>query len=291
MYKAKDNWVYQAALERIPYKYRKVCNQRVEAALGRAAKKKDPALAAAARERAALRKEDATTRWERVLVARKRCMAKPSKREREVYRKRVADDQNRCWNKFFPTAEKAAKRAQKNGLAEPKKKEVEARRATAEQAWKDEQSERYANDATLPAARRSVLAKMTELYSRHGSWTSCAKCHLLRPRPFQAMDLRREPPQETMSCLYCKKLAAAAAAEERRMQNAAKVKGIAEQPAVPNVPYVPQPDDIPESLRRLTPDIVQALRPLDVDVGPYERPRDGYRVHTSVTGMRVDQDC
>eukprot|EP00973_Karenia_brevis_P017781 2442503-Karenia_brevis.AAC.1 len=35
--------------------------------------------------------------------------------------------------------------------------------------------------------------------------------------------------------------------------------------------YVPQPGHIPESLRNLKPSIIQALRPLDIDTGVYER--------------------
>jgi len=94
------------------------------------------------------------------------------------------------------------------------------------------------------------------------------------------MDLHREPPAETACCHLCKKWAKAAAAEEQGFKSFAKTKGLEERPAVPNIPYVPQPEDVPEPLRDLTRETVQALRPLDIDVGPYERPRDGYRAHT-----------
>lgn len=126
---------------------------------------------------------------------------------------------------------------------------------------------------------------MIEAYSRHGSWTSCKQCGLMRPRSFEAMDLHREPAAEVTACNICKKIkkiTKATAEEERRIQSADKIKGNPSTPVKPNVHYVPQPGDVPVPLRDLTPDIVEALRPLEKDVGLYRRNLDGYREHTSM---------
>ena len=45
---------------------------------------------------------------------------------------------------------------------------------------------------------------------------------------------------------------------------------------------VPQPEDVPEPLRDLTSEIIEALRPLDVDTGNMVRAPNGYRVHTAM---------
>ena len=42
---------------------------------------------------------------------------------------------------------------------------------------------------------------------------------------------------------------------------------------------VPKFEDIPEPLRNLSKEVVRALRPLDIDVGPYRRAAFGYRAH------------
>ena len=40
--------------------------------------------------------------------------------------------------------------------------------------------------------------------------------------------------------------------------------------------YVPKPVDVPEELRGLSEDALQALRPLDVNVGPERRSKTDY---------------
>ena len=45
---------------------------------------------------------------------------------------------------------------------------------------------------------------------------------------------------------------------------------------------IPTYDDIPEPLRDLPDTVIDALRPLDIDVGPYRRAQYGYRMHTSM---------
>ena len=45
----------------------------------------------------------------------------------------------------------------------------------------------------------------------------------------------------------------------------------------------PQPNDIPDPLRDLSAEIVEALKPLHADPGPYQRADHGYRIHTGMT--------
>ena len=45
---------------------------------------------------------------------------------------------------------------------------------------------------------------------------------------------------------------------------------------------IPKVEDIPTPLRELSKAVIKALRPLDIDVGPYRRAAYGYRVHTAM---------
>eukprot|EP00975_Prorocentrum_lima_P053357 11189506-Prorocentrum_lima.AAC.1 len=71
---------------------------------------------------------------------------------------------------------------------------------------KDEpQGWRPRNDSMLPVAGCSALAARAEMYSRFGSWTICQACHMLRPKPFEAMDVLRNPTPEitAKACVHC----------------------------------------------------------------------------------------
>ena len=46
--------------------------------------------------------------------------------------------------------------------------------------------------------------------------------------------------------------------------------------------YVPQPEHVPKALRELSEQVIEALRPLDIDAGKFERAQYGYRVHSSM---------
>ena len=69
-FKAKVQAVYEAALARVPQRYRKVCIDRVDASLKRAASRRDPVQVAAAQQRAERRKESKVEQWQRVLSVR-----------------------------------------------------------------------------------------------------------------------------------------------------------------------------------------------------------------------------
>ena len=42
---------------------------------------------------------------------------------------------------------------------------------------------------------------------------------------------------------------------------------------------MPQPSEIPKVLRKLSPKLLKVLRPLDIDVGPVRKARNGHRLH------------
>ena len=46
--------------------------------------------------------------------------------------------------------------------------------------------------------------------------------------------------------------------------------------------YVPQPGDVPKPLQGLKPRVLEALRPLEMDIGNVERVPHGYRVHSAM---------
>ena len=109
------------------------------------------------------------------------------------------------------------------------------------------------NDSSLPGATLSARARMAEAWCKHGSWQICEGCGSVRPRPLQPVDLRSIRQPTIKKCLLCR-------------------RGV----------YVPQPDDIPEPLRSLPDKALEALRPLEVDSGPFERAEHGYQVHTTM---------
>ena len=114
------------------------------------------------------------------------------------------------------------------------------------------------NGTGLPPAEYSDYSKALESWCLRGSWGMCPKCQAMQPREFYEADLKRQrQPELTQSqCKLC----------------SAKGKY-----------FVPKPEDVPEPLQNLTPEIIKALSLLDVDVGPETRSHDakgkpnGYR--------------
>ena len=108
------------------------------------------------------------------------------------------------------------------------------------------------NDSDLPAANFSATSLGLQKWCEEGSWGMCPKCYVLQPRPMQCsfLDQKHKPYIPASSCRRCKAL----------------------------YPHqVPLPEDVPVALRNLTPTIIAALRPLDIDVGPEARAENGYR--------------
>ena len=108
-----------------------------------------------------------------------------------------------------------------------------------------------ANDAGLPAPA-DAQARMLEHWCKRGSWAMCEKCHAMQPRNLEPGDLKKVAGAtvSAKACAYCK---------------------LGER--------VPQPEDIPVPLRGLAPEVLEALRPLEVDTGPEVRAPNGYRNH------------
>ena len=96
---------------------------------------------------------------------------------------------------------------------------------------------------------------MVEAWCKQGSWGMCTQCHSMQPRPLTPMDLKRvnKPTIPPSQCTACK-----------------------------HGEYVPQPQHVPEPLRNLKPRVLEALRPLERDIGFVERVPHGYRVHNAM---------
>ena len=181
--------------------------------------------------------------WADCLARRRLAGQGLSRKRRAAYKDAVEKDQRLARRKiFYP--EKLLKRT---GVAE----EAEEQAAVAALGL---ESQVAFNDAPLPAPK-DPTAKMVETWCKQGSWASCVGCGSLRPRPLRPMDLKRaaKPTIPKSQCSACRSGA-----------------------------YVPQPEDIPVALRGLKPRVIQALRPLDIDTGRFERAPYGYRVHTGM---------
>ena len=182
----------------------------------------------------------ARDKWEAELANRRRALGGLEKQEQKAFEDLVRRDRATARRKILlPEA-----RGQRI-TAETEEKELEQLPLPP--------ADLAINDAGLPQASRSERAKFAELWCKQGSWVICEKCHSLRPRPLQPMDLKRVAQPTIKKCLLCKKKE-----------------------------YVPQPNDVPEQLRDLGSNVLKALRPLDIDVGVYERAQQGYRVHSSM---------
>ena len=117
------------------------------------------------------------------------------------------------------------------------------------------------NDTGLPAAHVTKTAEMLEAWCKYGSWSLCARCNSLSMRHLKEVDTKRVAKATTPNCTFCKKNQ-----------------------------WIPQPEDVPEQLRGLDEEIVQALRPVTIDVGPYQRNFSGYRVHTTMVRLAWSKD-
>ena len=114
------------------------------------------------------------------------------------------------------------------------------------------------NDAGLPRAATSTRATFVEQWCKFGSFAICKQCRSLQPRPLEPIDTRRVAPAE-MTAKACKQC--------RGSQ------------------WVPQPEDIPRPLKKLSVKLSKVLRPLDIYVGPEKKAPNGYRHHATMFRM------
>ena len=192
------------------------------------------------------KKEAARITWQDCLGHRKD-MGRPLKEsERAEYQALVGRDQRVARRKFFfPDKLTAAGRVSDEVEAEEKAAVRDACGAVGHLA---------PNDTDLPRPSDDK-GKMIEAWCKQGSWGTCSKCHSMQPRPLTPMDLKRvnKPTIAPSQCTACKK-----------------------------GEYVPQPEHVPEALRNLKPRVLEALRPLDRDMGFVERVPHGYQVHSAM---------
>lgn len=114
------------------------------------------------------------------------------------------------------------------------------------------------NDAGLPRATTSTRATFVEQWCKFGSFAICKQCRSLQPRPLEPIDTRRVAPAE-MTVKACKQCRAGQ--------------------------WVPQPEDIPRPLKKLSVKLSKVLRPLDIHVGPEKKAANGYRHHATMFRM------
>ena len=99
------------------------------------------------------------------------------------------------------------------------------------------------------------MATMLEDWCKLGAWGICERCRSLEPRHLKEVDTRRVAAPAVPHYRWCRR----------------------DGPA-----SVPTVDSVPRQLRGLTVEAVEALRPFEIDCGPYQRPLHGYRVHTAL---------
>ena len=122
------------------------------------------------------------------------------------------------------------------------------------------------NDTGLPPPKRSRLAADVHCWCKNNSWAICAECSSMVMREMTEKGLTRElaPVIQKRLCSIC--------------------RGV--------VKYaVPDPATTPAELIGLSPEAAEALSPLEVDVGPELRARQGkvqtgYRMHATMIRFR-----
>ena len=218
--------------------------------------KLDPRLAAAAAERlqdfkgaeAALRYQRQANlqapaeERQRYLERRKLVQPPLSDDEREDYDNKLRQERQFVRRKVLCPEHKG-----KHGRAAQEKKELEEVVARCGPL-----ADLRPNDVGFPAAS-TAAGRALEAWCKQGSWQMCEGCGSMQPRRLDPVDLKK------LAKPTCKKCSACRAGD-----------------------YVPCLNDVPEPLRGLSQEIVEALRPLDIDVGLPERPAHGYRVHTQM---------
>ena len=114
-------------------------------------------------------------------------------------------------------------------------------------------------DARNEALWMSPRALAFQKWCLEDAWRMCAKCGRMVPQKFQAKHARgkaKAPPQ-LPACGYCKSAGASGY-------------------------WAPSPGDVPRSLRKLSPEVIEALRPFDIHVGGVLRAPNGYLRHNDM---------
>ena len=109
------------------------------------------------------------------------------------------------------------------------------------------------NDTGLPAAGVSATARMLEQWCKLGSWAICKECNSIQKRSLTEVDTRRVASAMIAKCDNCKNK---------------------------HSDRLPKIENMPEKLKGLSEDEIHALRPLDIDAGPWKQADHGFRYKT-----------
>ena len=119
------------------------------------------------------------------------------------------------------------------------------------------------NETGLPLPKRRKLGQQLHEWCRSGSWGMCRQCHSMVPLDLTESALQRQkaPTVPPGQCSRCRAKTVCAA---------------------------PVPEEVPEPLRNLSKQTVEALSPLEIDVGPEIRAahNSGYRQHATMIRFR-----
>ena len=179
-----------------------------------------------------------------VLERRRSVMADPTADQRQAHNAAVQGDRDYVRRKFFPQRKRTVRHAALD-WTHPMTEE-----------WQEQIQDIAANDTGLPAATCSPAAVALEKWCKHASWDLCRTCASVQPRHLKEEALRKQD-GNIIVCKNCAK------AESKQA-------------------WVPQPEDVPEPLKGLSREEVEALRPLDIDSGPVWKGEFGYYFHSSM---------
>ena len=196
-------------------------------------------------EQEQLRKDTTEHTAQDLLAKRASVAAPPSAEELQGYQERVQQDRALVLKKFFPERQRTVRHAG-HQWKHPMTAEVKA-----------DIQDIAPNDAGLPVAAASVLARNVETWCKRGSWQICKECYSVETVRLKEPAALRASTGPVGRCKNCVKPA------EKRI-------------------WAPQPEEVPKALRGLSRAQVQALRPLDVDCGPEWKADFGYYFHSSM---------
>ena len=167
--------------------------------------------------------------WKQLLEARQMLRSPLEEEELSQYEKAMHQDRQRARRKVLCPEYKG-----KHGTRKQTEKELAEIRARC-----GEIADVAENDCGLPAPE-DPTARMVEAWCKRGSWAMCEACHSLQPQNLEPMDLKRVR-KATISAKKCT--------------------------ACKHQEYVPTLAGVPVALRHLAPEVLQALRPLDINTG------------------------
>ena len=192
-----------------------------------------------------LRREAEEPSYAEALARRTSIMAGPTAEEEQGHKEAVQQDRAYVQKKFFPQRKRAVRHAGyqwSNPMSEELQETVQ---------------DVLPNDTGLPPASTSPASKSIEHWCKKMSWGVCKHCASVQPRHLKENVLHRPGSEPLVRCKNCAKPEAKQA-------------------------WIPQPEDVPEPMRGLTRQELEALRPLDIDCGPTWKAEFGYYFHSAM---------